>query len=82
MDVLPALRVGETIVMGESAKLPMRCRVSLPAENHQPKSTDPEVSVAWSSARKQEGYSRIFASWRSQNPRIKLDSIDFEFKTE
>ena len=82
MDILPALRVGDAIVIGESTKLPMRCRVILPAENYQPKSTDPEVSVAWSSARKQEGYSRILASWRSQNPRIKLDSIDFESKTE
>ena len=32
LDVLPILRTGEAIVTGEAAKLPMRCRVTLPEE--------------------------------------------------
>lgn len=69
LDVLPVLRTGEAIIMGESAKLPMRCRITLPAENHRPKSTDPKVSQQWGLPRRQEGYERVVASWRAQRPR-------------
>ena len=80
LDVLPILRVGEAIITGEAAKLPMRCRVSLPIKKHSPNTSDPEVSKAWISRRTDEGYRRIVASWRLQNPRIKLNSIDFASK--
>ena len=69
LDVLPVLRTGEAIVMGEAAKLPMRCRITLPPEDRQPQSTDPEVSSQWSLARRREGYDRVIASWRAQRPR-------------
>lgn len=32
LDVLPVLRTSEAIVMGEGLSLPMRCRITLPAE--------------------------------------------------
>lgn len=66
MDLLPVLRTGEAIVAGEAARLPVRCRVTLPASEHQPRSTDPEVTDAWSRRRKAEGYDRVVASWRAQ----------------
>ena len=69
LDVLPVLRTGEAIVMGEAAKLPMRCCITLPPESRQPRSTDPEVSSQWSLARRREGYDRVIASWRAQRPR-------------
>jgi hypothetical protein len=56
MDLLPVLRTGEAIIAGEAARLPVRCRVTLPAEEHQPRSNDPEVTKAWSQRRKAEGY--------------------------
>ena len=68
LDVLPILRTGETIVTGEAAKLPMRCRVTLPAKEHRPSSGDPEVSKKWRLPRREEGYRRVVASWRSQSP--------------
>lgn len=68
LDVLPILRTGEAIVTGEAAKLPMRCRVTLPAKEHRPRSEDPAVSVNWGMARRQEGYERVVASWRAQSP--------------
>ena len=70
LDVLPVLRVGEAVVMGEATKLPMRCRVTLPPTEHQPKSTDPKVTEKWTSRRVSEGYERIVASWRAQNPQV------------
>ena len=61
LDVLPVLRTGEAIIMGEAAKLPMRCRITLPPEDRQPQSTDPEVSSQWSLSRRREGYDRVVA---------------------
>ena len=69
LDVLPVLRTGEAIVMGEAAKLPMRCRITLPPKEHQPQSTDPEVSSQWALPKRLEGYDRVIASWRAQRPR-------------
>ena len=69
LEVLPVLRTGEAIIMGEAAKLPMRTRITLPAEKHQPKSSDPKVVSRWSLPRREEGYERMVASWRAQRPR-------------
>jgi hypothetical protein len=66
MDLLPVLRTGEAIVTGEAARLPMRCRVTTPREEHRPKSSDPKVSEAWGLAKRKEGYDRVVASWRAQ----------------
>ena len=68
LDVLPILRTGEAIITGEAAKLPMRCRVALPTETYRPRSEDPEVSKEWRLARRAEGYDRVVASWRAQQP--------------
>ena len=68
LDVLPILRTGEAIVTGEAAKLPMRCRVTLPAQEHRPRSEDPAVSINWGMSRREEGYERVVASWRTQSP--------------
>ena len=68
LDVLPVLRTGEAVVTGEAARLPMRCRVTLPPEGHRPRSRDPEVSDRWSLPRRDEGYERVVASWRAQSP--------------
>ncbi|MGA0565638.1 ATP-binding protein [Ancylobacter sp. VNQ12] len=67
MDLLPVLRTGEAIIAGEAARLPVRCRVTLPSEAHLPRSADPEVTVAWSARRRAEGYDRVVASWRAQS---------------
>ena len=66
LDVLPILRTGEAIVTGEAAKLPMRCRVTLPSKKHRPRSEDPEISKKWRLQRREEGW--VVASWRSQSP--------------
>lgn len=69
LDVLPVLKTGEAVVMGEAAKLPMRCRITLPSPAHQPRSNDPKVSTQWGLKRRKEGYDRVAASWRAQKPR-------------
>jgi hypothetical protein len=69
IDCLPVLRTGEAIITGEAARLPIRCRITLPSEEHRPNSEDPEVSKQWCKERVVEDYDRVAASWRSQNPR-------------
>jgi len=78
LDVLPVLRTGEAIVMGEAAKLPMRCRITLPSEEHRPQSSDPKVSHQWALPRKPEGYDRVVASWRAQKPRAVVRDVAIE----
>ena len=68
LDVLPTLRTGEAVVTGEAARLPMRCRVDLPAEAYRPRSEDPAVSEKWGMAKREEDYNRVVASWRAQSP--------------
>ena len=76
LDVLPILRTGEAIVTGEAAKLPMRCRVTLPAKEHRPRSEDPAVSDNWGMSRRDEGYERVAASWRAQSPLAVAYDVD------
>lgn len=66
VDLLPVLRTGEAIIAGEAARLPVRCRVTLPSPEHRPKSSDPKVAEAWANKRVAEGYDRVMASWRAQ----------------
>ena len=78
LDILPVLRTGEAIVMGEAAKLPMRCRIHLPIEEHRPRSSDPKVATQWSLERKEEGYERVVASWRAQKPRAVVNDVEIQ----
>ena len=78
LDVLPVLRTGEAIVTGEAAKLPMRCRVTLPVKEHRPRSEDPKVSDNWKLPRRLEGYERVVASWRAQSPLAVTKDLEIE----
>ncbi|MFA5010710.1 MAG: helicase HerA-like domain-containing protein [Ignavibacteria bacterium] len=48
IDLLPALRTGEAIVIGESIKIPSRVRIKL--NNPRPTSDDPNLVEAWKKA--------------------------------
>lgn len=76
MDLLPVLRTGEAIITGEAARLPVRCRVALPSQEHVPRSNDPKVTQAWASRRSAEGYDRVVASWRSQQTNAVTQDLD------
>jgi hypothetical protein len=69
VEALPILRTGEALIMGEAASLPIRCRITLPPERSRPASEDPRVAMAWSRKNDKEGYNRLAAAWRSQNPK-------------
>lgn len=69
VDSLPVLRVGEAVITGEAARLPIRCRITLPDAPHRPNSEDPPVAEKWMGIRLPENYGRVAASWRAQDPR-------------
>ena len=74
VDSLPVLRTGEAVITGEAAKLPVRCRITLPANEKRPTSEDPLVTQRWSSAKGVEDYEAVTAAWRSQNPRWQAEN--------
>lgn len=63
VDLLPSLRTGEGIIMGECVKLPMRTRFSKSKES---KSTDPLVSNQWKKdLPKDSNYKKVLEYWRN-----------------
>jgi hypothetical protein len=66
-DSLPVLRTGEAIITGEAAKLPVRCRISLPPSGSRPNSEDPEIATNWRKPREEEQYDTLVAAWRAQD---------------
>jgi hypothetical protein len=64
LSLIPSLRTGEALVLGEAVKIPSRVRID--AATRAPKSEDPKVSEAWSKARPEiDGYSKVLELWRS-----------------
>lgn len=65
IDLLPALRTGEALVVGEAIQIPSRVR--LPLIEPRPKSDDPEVSARWAAAREPSPqYAKAVTGWRQQ----------------
>lgn len=80
-SMLPILRTGEAIILGESVKLPMRTLIEAPPKEKRPDSSDPiiyeenspdkSLSVGgWGIKRTitDKDYKEVLKVWRSQNP--------------
>lgn len=72
LSLLPVLRTGEAIVVGEAVALPMRVLVGLP--KHLPESSDPAIVGSgspggWDRRHNEPvDYEDVVARWRSQDP--------------
>ena len=81
--MLPTLRTGEAIVVGEAVNLPMRALVDAPPPDRRPDSGDPKVVThevpgegfdgpgGWNQRRDPEDYAEVLELWRRQSPRPK-----------
>jgi hypothetical protein len=81
-SMLPILKTGEAIILGESVKLPMRSIIKAPPKNKRPDSQDPivfdivdtEESLlpgGWGNKMEENpNYKEFVEAWRSQNPKI------------
>jgi hypothetical protein len=79
-EMLPVLRTGEAIVVGEAVSLPVRTLMSPPAKDKRPDSVDPLVVVrgdanygfegpgGWSQRRDPSDYAAMVRQWRRQTP--------------
>ncbi|MFT5691587.1 MAG: hypothetical protein ACI92E_000916 [Oceanicoccus sp.] len=80
--MLPILRTGEAIILGEAVKLPMRTTIEAPPKNRRPDSQDPIIydEVCMEDSQNPGGwgidmepdpnYKELIETWRSQNPKI------------
>ena len=66
IDLLPSLRTGEAIIVGEAIKIPSRVRISL--NNPRPTSDDPKLIEGWSKDHKHdaENYKTVVTALREQ----------------
>lgn len=80
-DMLPILRTGEAIIVGEAVSLPIRTLIDPPDKDRRPDSGDPPIVVrgdsnkdgyagegGWAVPRHQEDYSIVVRQWRKQSP--------------
>jgi hypothetical protein len=72
-SMLPALRTGEAIIVGEAVQLPLRAQIDAPPPNrrpdsHDPKIFDPKAVVGWNKPKANEDYSLLVQKWRSETP--------------
>jgi hypothetical protein len=73
-NMLPTLRTGEAIIVGEAVHLPLRALIDAPAKNRRPDSHDPKIynpdaSGGWNRQKQVEDYACVLEKWRSENPR-------------
>ncbi len=66
IDLLPSLRTGEAVIVGEAIKIPSRVRVKL--NNPRPTSEDPKLVEAWSKEHKPSAnnYKEVVTAIREQ----------------
>ena len=73
IELLPALRTGEALVLGEAIQIPSRVR--LPLIEPRPKSDDPEVSKRWAEKRiEKTPYDDAVTGWRRQRMPHSIDA--------
>lgn len=80
--MLPILRTGEALVVGEAVNLPVRTMIDLPPEGRRPDSEDPKVvagkdkdgkrkpRIGWTENLGTEDYASLVKAWRTQEPTV------------
>lgn len=79
--MLPVLRTGEAIIVGEAVNLPVRTLIDPPAADRRPDSGDPKVVTreipgegyegpgGWNQPRDPVDYAQVVELWRRQSTR-------------
>jgi len=77
-NMLPTLRTGEAIIVGEAVHLPLRALIDAPAKSRRPDSHDPKIydtdgNGGWNREKQVEDYARVLEKWRSEDPRSAIN---------
>ena len=79
-SMLPILRTGEALIVGEAVNMPIRALIDRPVEGRRPDSDDPAVVVpkdingqrtrtgGWTESVSDENYKPLVEAWRKQDP--------------
>ncbi len=85
-SMLPVLRTGEALIVGEAVSMPIRALVDLPPEGRRPESDDALVVVpkdaggerkrpgGWTEVVEKEEYAALVQAWRQQDPHASAQS--------
>lgn len=80
-SMLPILRTGEALVVGEAVNMPIRAIIDRPPEGRRPDSDDPKVVVpkgqdgkriksgGWTESVEGEDFAPLVKAWRKQDPK-------------
>lgn len=89
-EMLPVLRTGEAIIVGEAVSLPVRTLISPPLPHRRPDSVDPRVVVrqvtdqghpayegpgGWGQPRDLADYAVMIKQWRRQSPHYEHEQL-------
>lgn len=81
-SMLPILRTGEALIVGEAVNMPIRAVIDRPPEGHRPDSEDPMAVVlkgpdgkrihsgGWTEPVENENYKPLVEAWRKQDPNV------------
>jgi DNA helicase HerA-like ATPase len=74
LSMLPVLRTGEAIIIGEAVHLPVRTVLDPPSKDRRPDSGDPlvyndEGPGGWNRRKEQSNYAEVVTVWRKQEPK-------------
>jgi hypothetical protein len=79
-SMLPVLRTGEALIVGEAVNMPIRAIIDRPPEGRRPESDDPLIVVpkgedgervrsgGWIDSVQSENYKPLIEAWRKQDP--------------
>lgn len=87
-EMLPVLRTGEAIIVGEAVSLPVRTLIEPPPKDRRPDSVDPRVAVrgnvqkdgfegpgGWNQKRDEPNYAAVVKQWRKQSPNYEHKAV-------
>lgn len=84
LSMLPVLRTGEAIIVGEAVNMPIRTLIDPPPKNRRPDSYDPviysssEEPGGWNRNRERADYKEMVITWRRQEPHTSKIKTDWE----
>jgi len=84
LNMLPVLRTGEAIIVGEAVNMPIRTLIDSPSKNRRPDSSDPVIVSSngepggWNRMRESSDYSEVVLVWRKQEPRSPRTKTDWQ----
>jgi hypothetical protein len=87
-EMLPVLRTGEAIIVGEAVSLPVRTLIEPPPKGRRPDSVDPRVAVrgspqddgfdgpgGWNQRRDPQDYPAVVKQWRKQTAHYEHEPV-------